>query len=76
MRGATVLGQEDTGARMTRIAKSELHDDPLLSIDELLGRVDAVTSDDIRAVAHDLLTGPTTLAVIGPFDETTTFNAL
>ena len=76
VRGATVLGQEDTGARMTRIAKSELHADPLLSIDQLLARVDAVTSDDIREVAHDLLTAPATLAVIGPFDETTTFNAL
>ena len=40
VRGGTVLGQEDTGARMTRIAKSELHDEPLLSIDELLRRVD------------------------------------
>jgi predicted Zn-dependent peptidase len=76
VRGATVLGQEDTGARMTRIAKSELHDDPLLGIDDLLGRVDAVTSDDIRTVARDLLTAPATLAVIGPFDETTTFNAV
>ena len=76
VRGATVLGQEDAGARMTRIAKSELHGDPLLSIDELLGRVEDVSSEDIRAVAHDLLTAPTTLAVIGPFDETTTFNAL
>ena len=76
VRGATVLGQEDTGARMTRIAKSELHDDPLLGIDDLLGRVDAVTSDDIRSVASDLLTAPATLAVIGPFDETTTFNAV
>jgi predicted Zn-dependent peptidase len=76
VRGATVLGQEDTGARMTRIAKSELHADPLLGIDDLLSRVDAVTADDIRTVAHDLLTAPTTLAVIGPFDETTTFNAI
>ncbi len=76
VRGATVLGQEDTGARMTRIAKSELHADPLLSIDDLLGRVDAVTADDIRDVAHDLLSAPTTLAVIGPFDETTTFNTI
>jgi predicted Zn-dependent peptidase len=76
VRGATVLGQEDTGARMTRIAKSELHDDPLLSIDELLSRVDAVTGEDIRSVARDLLAAPATLAVIGPFDETTTFNAL
>ena len=76
VRGATVLGQEDTGARMTRIAKSELHDDPLLSIDALLAKVDHVTGEDIRSVARDLLTAPTTLAVIGPFDETTTFNAV
>jgi predicted Zn-dependent peptidase len=76
VRGATVLGQEDTGARMTRIAKSELHADPLLSIDSLLARVEAVTSDDIRTVARDLLTAPATLAVIGPFDETTTFNVV
>jgi predicted Zn-dependent peptidase len=76
VRGATVLGQEDTGARMTRVAKSQLHDDPLLSIDDLLARVDAVTSDDIRSVARDLLTAPATLAVIGPFDETTTFDSV
>jgi hypothetical protein len=35
-----------------------------------------VTSDDIRSEAHELLTAPATLAVIGPFDETTTFNAV
>jgi predicted Zn-dependent peptidase len=76
VRGATVLGQEDTGARMTRIAKSELHGERLLSIDELLGRVQKVTAKEIRALASDLLTAPATLAVIGPFDETTTFNAV
>ena len=65
-----------TGARMTRIAKSELHGDPLLSIDALLARVDAVTEADVARVAGDLLSGPATLAVIGPFDETTTFNAV
>ncbi len=73
VRGATVLGQEDPGARMSRIAKSELHADPLLSIDALLAKVDAVTADDVRTVARDLLSAPTTLAVIGPFDETHTF---
>lgn len=76
VKGATVLGQEDTGARMTRIAKSELHDDPLLSLDGLLARVDEVTVADIQDVAATLLTAPATLAVIGPFDETTTFNAV
>ncbi len=73
LRGATVLGQEDPGARMSRIAKSELHADPLLSTDALLAQIDAVTADDVRTVARDLLSAPTTLAVVGPFDETHTF---
>jgi predicted Zn-dependent peptidase len=76
VRGATVLGQEDTGSRMTRIAKSELHGEPLLSIDGLLARVDAVTAGEVRDLARDVLRAPATLAVIGPFDETTTFNAV
>lgn len=75
VRGATVLGQEDTGSRMTRIAKSELHGEPLLPIDELLARVDAVTGGEVHTLARDVLRAPITLAVIGPFDETTTFNA-
>lgn len=76
VRGATVLGQEDTGARMTRIAKSELHQEPLLSIGQLLERVDEVTSDDIRELARDLLDTDPSLAVIGPFRESTRFSAM
>lgn len=73
VRGGTVLGQEDTGARMTRIAKSELHDDPLLSIDRLLRKVDAVTSSEIKSIAATLLEAQPTLAVIGPFADATNF---
>lgn len=76
VRGATVLGQEDTGSRMSRIAKSELLHEPLLAVDDVLRRVDAVGSDDIRAIAQDLLEGPRTLAVIGPFDEAAAFAAV
>lgn len=76
VRGATVLGQEDTGSRMSRIAKSELLHEPLLAVDDVLRRVDAVGSDDIRAIAQDLLEGPRTLAVIGPFDEAAVFAAV
>jgi predicted Zn-dependent peptidase len=76
VRGATVLGQEDTGARMTRIAKSELHQEPLLSIGQLLERVDAVTGDDIRNLAREVLDTEPSLAVIGPFRESTRFSAM
>lgn len=76
VRGATVLGQEDTGSRMTRIARSELHGEPLLAVDDLLAKVASVTRADVHSLAEDILRGPATLAVIGPFDETTTFNAV
>ena len=70
VKGSAVLGQEDTGARMTRIARSELHDMPLLSIGQALERVDAVTSTDIAQLARDVLGQPLSLAVVGPFAET------
>lgn len=68
VRGATVLGQEDTGARMTRIARSELHEEPLLSISQLLAKVEAVSATDVHEIATELLSAPPSLAVIGPFD--------
>ena len=67
MRGGLVLGLEDTGSRMSRIGKAELVYGELLSVAELLSRIEAVTPDDIRAVARDVLGGPPSLAVIGPF---------
>jgi predicted Zn-dependent peptidase len=69
LKGSLVLGLEDTGSRMSRLGKGELLHRELLSVDELLTRVDAVTPDEVRAVASTLLGGPLSLAVIGPFDD-------
>lgn len=76
-RGGLVLGLEDTSARMSRVAKSELVYDELPSVDELLARVDAVTMDHVRELAETLLTVPPALAVVGPFgeDESARFEA-
>ena len=71
MRGGLVLGLEDTGSRMSRIGKSELVYDELLSVDEVLGRIEAVTPDEIAEVRRDVLTRPLTLAVIGPYGTRT-----
>lgn len=57
MRGGLVLGLEDSGSRMMRIGKSELVHDQLLSIDELLAAVDAVTVEDVRTLAAELFGG-------------------
>ncbi|KAB2345699.1 M16 family metallopeptidase [Actinomadura rudentiformis] len=69
LRGAMVLGLEDTGSRMSRIGKSELVYESLLAVDEVLSRIEAVTPDDVREVAADVLAGPQALTVIGPFGD-------
>ncbi|MCQ0004684.1 M16 family metallopeptidase [Actinomadura madurae] len=69
LRGAMVLGLEDTGSRMSRIGKSELVYESLLPVDEVLARIEAVTLDDVRAVAAEVLAGPRALTVIGPVGD-------
>jgi len=69
LKGSLVLGLEDTGSRMSRLGKGELLHRELLSVDELLSRVDAVTVDDVHEIASELLGGRRSLAVIGPFDD-------
>ncbi len=49
-----VLGLESTTSRMSRCARSELFGVEFLSIDELLERTEAVTADDVAALANEL----------------------
>ncbi|RFU83741.1 insulinase family protein, partial [Streptomyces triticagri] len=64
--GSTVLGLEDTGALMNRIGKSELCWGEHMSVDAMLERISAVTPDDVRQVARDVLGRRPSLSVIGP----------
>ena len=59
---------EDSGARMTRIGKNELLLAEHPTLDEVIARVDEVTSDDVKDVAQLWLQQPS-LAVIGPFSD-------
>jgi predicted Zn-dependent peptidase len=70
LRGAVVLALEDPASRMTRLGKSEVTGGEILSIDEIIARVDAVTIDDVATVAKDLLQPHSRiLTAIGPFKE-------
>ncbi|WP_433791733.1 M16 family metallopeptidase [Actinoplanes sp. CA-252034] len=68
-KGSYVLGLEDTGSRMSRLAKSELLHGDLMGVDELLARVDAITAEEVNTLASELLAQPMSLAVVGPFDS-------
>nr|WP_308212272.1 pitrilysin family protein [Nocardioides astragali] len=66
LKGGLVLGLEDSGSRMSRIGKAELVYDELLTIDEVVRRIEAVTLDDVSVLARELFTQPEILAVVGP----------
>ncbi|MEO6712196.1 MAG: pitrilysin family protein [Mycobacteriales bacterium] len=76
LKGSMVLGLEDTGSRMSRLGKSELVHNEILTVDEVIRRIDAVTLDETRQVAADILADSALgLAVIGPFDADADFSA-
>jgi predicted Zn-dependent peptidase len=54
VKGRMVLSAESTAARMGRIGKAVLFDTPLLTLDELLERIDAVTAEDGAELAREL----------------------
>jgi predicted Zn-dependent peptidase len=41
----------------------------VLDVDEVLARVEAVTADDVRDVAAQVLRQPLSLGIIGPFPD-------
>jgi predicted Zn-dependent peptidase len=66
LRGGLVLGLEDSGSRMHRMGRSELNFGEHRTIDETLALIDAVTHDEVNAVAKQLLNRPYGAAVLGP----------
>jgi len=67
LRGGLVLGLEDTGSRMIRAGKSELNYAEHWTVDEQLELIDAVTAQDVAALAAELLGHPLSAAVVGPY---------
>ena len=54
---------------MNRLGRSELDHGRQRTIAESLERIAAVTTDDVARLARELLSGPFTVAVVGPYDS-------
>jgi predicted Zn-dependent peptidase len=70
LRGGLVLGLEDTSSRMSRIGKNELNYGHYLGVDDTVARIDAVTTEEVCALARTLLRRPggvSAAAVVGPY---------
>jgi predicted Zn-dependent peptidase len=67
VKGQIMLSLESTGARLYRLAGFALHEEPFISLDEVLKRVDAVTAQDMAVVARDFFSpGGLFLLRLGP----------
>lgn len=69
MRGGLALAMEDANSRMVRLGRDELIGAPHYSVDERLALLDAVTLDDVREVANQVMVGPKVMGAVGPFAE-------
>ena len=70
LKGRVVLALESTGARMNRLGSEILADIPLLSLDETVERIDAVTLDDLAGLVDELWSPDRLSAAgIGPDEE-------
>ena len=54
VKGRTVLAMESTSSRMNRLGGSLLTGVPLLTLDEIIAAIDAVTLDDVTALGREL----------------------
>jgi predicted Zn-dependent peptidase len=70
VKGRIVLSLESTASRMNRLGAAVLNGLPLLSVDEVVHRIEAVTIDDVAELTSELL-GPERLsaAAIGTDED-------
>ncbi len=67
LKGSLVLSLEDPGGRMSRLGKSEISHGEILTMNQILRRIEAVAPEDARRAAERVLSQPMTETVLGPF---------
>jgi predicted Zn-dependent peptidase len=70
LKGRVVLALESTGARMSRLGASVMNGLPILSVNDMIERIDSVTIEQVRELATQLF-APHQLSVagVGPDEE-------
>ncbi len=77
IKGRILLQMEDSFAVAAWLGRQELLLGKILTVDEVLEAIDAVTADDVQRLARDMfIPANMNLAVIGPFEEENNWTAL
>jgi predicted Zn-dependent peptidase len=73
-KGGILLSMEDTFANAGWVGRQELFDPQVLTVDQVIERLDAVTVADVQAIAQRLFaTEKLNLAIVGPFKDEAPF---
>jgi predicted Zn-dependent peptidase len=70
LKGSLMLGLESTGSRMSNLARQAMYFGRFFTLDDLLGSIEAVTAEDVRAVARTFFdTKHIALTVLGNLEN-------
>ncbi len=76
IKSSLILGMENSATRMGRLAECEIFFGDYIPVDDVLARINAVTPDDVKAVAELYLKDrPVSFASIGPAEKLEPFLA-
>jgi len=65
LKGSLMLSLENTGSRMSHLARQEIYFERRFSLDEILGGIEAVTADDVRRIADKIFSGGLGVSILG-----------
>ena len=70
LKGSILLASENPEARMSRLARNELHFGRIIDLEEIIAKIDAITLEDIHRMAGEILRNSNLGAtVLGPLDQ-------
>jgi predicted Zn-dependent peptidase len=65
LKGSLMLSLENTGSRMSHMARQEIYFGRAFKLDEILSGIESVTADDVPRIAGDLFRDEVTMSVLG-----------
>ena len=74
LKASILMSLESTNARCEQLAQQILIYGRPLSVDEVVGKIEAVGAEDVRRLAERLAAGRPTLASLGPIGKVETFD--
>jgi len=65
LKGSLMLSLENTGSRMSHLARQEIYHGRQVGMDETLAKIESVSREDVQRVSGEILSGELTMSIVG-----------